>query len=59
MRTTLIDLINMPTFLLCKLFSLDSLVLVTSHPEVTSYINKHDVGVINLNPFNLDSLAPL
>jgi len=45
MRTSLIDLINMRTSLICKLFSLDS---------VTSWSNMA-AGVNNLNPFSLDA----
>jgi len=52
MRTSLIDVINMRTSSICKLFSLDS---------VTSWsrdVNKHGGGVYNLNPFSLDEVKP-
>jgi len=52
MRTSLIDLINMHTFLICKLFSLDR---VTSRSRD---VNKHGGGVNNLNPFSLDEVKP-
>jgi len=52
MRASLIDLINMRTSLICKLFSLDS------ETSWSRDVNKHGGGVNNLKPFSLNEVKP-
>jgi len=53
MLTPLIDLINMQTSLICKLFSLYS---VTPLWPTVAWCKKHGDEVNNLNPFSLDEV---